>query len=152
MVRLEENGEFIKIFCPQLFKYLDGPHKLALMQALLLISWETKMLQWEYDPTDGEIRAMVEFPLADAVLTRRQFERVFAGLMQMVEAYYPRLQAVIETGVDPGRAGGGTAGGDLLREFQEFLRGRGDDGSSGGGGGGGTSGNADADVPVPDAL
>lgn len=104
IVRLVEYGEFIKIFYPQLFKYLDGSHKLTLMQTLLLVSWETKMLQWEYDPTEGEIRAMVEFPLADAVLSRRQFERALTGLMQMVEAYHPRLEAVIETGVDPGRA------------------------------------------------
>jgi hypothetical protein len=126
--------------------YPDGPHKLPLMQTLLLTSWETKMLQWEYDPQDGEIRAMIEFPLEDAVLTQRQFHPAFGGLMQMIELFHPRLRAVIETGVDPGREGGQTPSDDMMRAFQEFLRGRGDGGSAPAPAGCGAGGSA------PDAL
>ncbi len=151
VVRLEENGEFLKIMCPRLFMYPDGPHKLPLMQTLLLTSWETKMLQWEYDPADGEIRAIVEFPLEDAILTQRQFSRAFTGLTQMVERFYPRLKAVIETGVDPGREGSSTASDDLMRAFQEFLRDRRDGAGDEPGRAGGHDNN-DADVPIPDAL
>jgi hypothetical protein len=103
-VALEEDGRFLKIFAPRLLKYGDGPHKLALMQTLLLTSWESKMLQWEYDPIDGEVRAMVEFPIEDAALTEQQFFRAFDGLSRLAMLYYPRLKSVIETGSDPGRA------------------------------------------------
>lgn len=136
VVRLEENGEFIKIFTPRLLSYLNGPNKLVLMQALLHISWETKMLQWEYDPTDGEIRAIIEFPLEDATLTQRQFDRAMSGLLQLVEAFLPRLKTVIETGEDPGRRD--DSNDELARAFRDFL------GQRGGGAGGGPD--------VPDEL
>lgn len=139
VVRLEENGEFLKIFAPKLFMYPDGPHKAALMQALLLTSWETKMPQWEYDPTDGEVRAIVEFPLEDAILTERQFARAFDGLIQLISRFYPRLKQVLETGEDPGRKDR-TGQDDLSRAFREFIDGGGGGDSSGGGG------------DVPDAL
>jgi hypothetical protein len=61
------------------------------------------MLQWEYDPSDGEIRAIIEFPLEDALLTERQFNRCLYSLVQLVdELALPRLQMVMETGEDPG--------------------------------------------------
>jgi len=146
MVVLEENGEFIKIFSPQLFTCSEGPHLFPFMQTLLLISWETKMLQWEYDPGDGEVRAMIEFPIEDSVLTERQFNRAFDGLLQMIELFYPRLKTVLETGVDPGREGGRTASDDMMRAFQEFLRGRdGQDDEPAPVGSG-------SDVSAPDAL
>jgi hypothetical protein len=103
-VTVEEDGRFLKIFAPRLLQYGEGPHKLMLMQTLLLTSWESKMLQWEYDPIDGEVRAMVEFPIEDAELTEAQFFRAFDGLSRLAMLYYPRLKSVIETGTDPGRA------------------------------------------------
>lgn len=61
------------------------------------------MLQWEYDPSDGEIRAIIEFPLEDAILTERQFNRCLDSLVELVdEIAMPRLQTVMEVGEDPG--------------------------------------------------
>jgi len=123
VIRLQENGEFFEILVPSLFKYPDGPNKLPLMQTLLHISWETKMLQWEYDPSDGEIRATIEFPLEDALMTSRQFFRVFDGMLQFVQVYGPRIRAVIETGKDPARNPTGTSPDELARSFLDFLEG-----------------------------
>lgn len=59
------------------------------------------MLQWEYDPSDGEIRAIIEFPLEDAEMTERQFNRCLHGLVQLVdEMAMPRLKHVMATGFD----------------------------------------------------
>ena len=116
------------MFIPKLFTYQSGPHKAALLQTLLLTSWETKMLQWEYDPSDGEVRAMVEFPLEDAPLTERQFFRAFDGLLHLSVRFHPRLKQVIESGEDPGRAEPG-AGADS--EWGAFLRGGGGDDGGG---------------------
>ncbi|MEO0410180.1 MAG: hypothetical protein AAF289_22770 [Cyanobacteria bacterium P01_A01_bin.135] len=103
VAQLEEDGEFFKLFAPQVLTGLQHhPHKLAILQTMLRISWETKMLQWEYDPSDGEIRAIIEFPLEDATLTERQFNRCLDGLMEIIdEIAMPRLLAVLETGDDP---------------------------------------------------
>ncbi len=104
VIELDEDGEFFEIFAPRVLSGVkDHPHKTAILQTMLCISWETKMLQWEYDPSDGEIRAIIEFPLEDAILTERQFYRCLHSLVQLVdELALPRLQAVMETGEDPG--------------------------------------------------
>ncbi|MGB3495984.1 MAG: hypothetical protein WBA57_24865 [Elainellaceae cyanobacterium] len=103
VVQLEEDGEFFKLFAPRVLAGVDEhPYKEAILQTMLSISWETKMLQWEYDPSDGEIRAIIEFPLEDATLTERQFNRCLYGLVQIVdEIAMPRLKTVMETGQDP---------------------------------------------------
>lgn len=121
VIGLEENGEFLKIICPNLLRYLDGPHKLPLMQSLLMVSWETKMLQWEYDPGDGEVRAIIEFPIEDSLLTERQFFRAFTGLVTLIQTYLPRLKAVAETGKDPGREGHDTPTDRWIEELRRHL-------------------------------
>ncbi|MGJ3245799.1 MAG: hypothetical protein ACFE0I_06965 [Elainellaceae cyanobacterium] len=104
VVQLEEEGEFFKLFAPRVLSGVNHHrYKESILQTMLCISWETKMLQWEYDPSDGEIRAIIEFPLEDATLTERQFNRCLYGLVQIVdEMAMPRLKTVMETGEDPG--------------------------------------------------
>lgn len=102
IIELEEDGEFFAIYAPQVLAGVsDHEYKSAILQTMLSISWETKMLQWEYDPIDGEIRAIIEFPLEDAQLTERQFNRCLHALVQIVdEMALPRLLHVMDTGVD----------------------------------------------------
>ncbi len=104
VIQLDEEGKFFKLFVPEVLAGVkDHPFKAAILQTMLSISWETKMLQWEYDPLDGEIRAIIEFPLEDSVLTQRQFNRCLDGLIEIVDDWaMPRLLEVMMTGVDPG--------------------------------------------------
>lgn len=81
VIHLDEDGKFFRLFAPQVILGVkDHPYKQALLQTMLCISWETKMLQWEYEPSKGEIRAIIEFPLEDSILTEKQFNRCLAGL------------------------------------------------------------------------
>jgi hypothetical protein len=118
VIQLDEEGEFFELFAPRVLSGVkDHPHKAAILQTMLCISWETKMLQWEYDPSDGEIRAIIEFPLEDSTLTERQFNRCLFSLIELVdEIALPRLQAVMDTGEDPGDI---TEGERLLLRLQE---------------------------------
>lgn len=118
VIQLDEDGEFFELFAPRVLSGVkDHPHKAAILQTMLSISWETKMLQWEYDPSDGEIRAIIEFPLEDSTLTERQFNRCLYSLVELVdEIALPRLQTVMETGDDPGDI---TEGERLLLRLQE---------------------------------
>lgn len=104
VIQLDEEGEFFEVYAPRVITGVkDHPYKNEILQTMLCISWETKMLQWEYDPSDGEIRAIIEFPLEDAELTERQFNRCLYSLVQLVdELALPRLQTVMMTGEDPG--------------------------------------------------
>ncbi len=118
VVQLDEGGKFFRLFAPQVIVGVQHhPYKAAILQTMLAISWETKMLQWEYDPSDGEIRAIIEFPLEDSILTEKQFNRCLTGLIQLVDSVaMPRLQAVMETGHDPGNV---ELGERLLLSIQE---------------------------------
>ncbi len=102
-IQLSENGEFLQFVAPQLLAVKDCLHKGVLFQTMLAISWEIKMLRFEYDPTDGEVRASIELPIEDSQLTERLFNRCLSGLIELVDSIaMPRLNAVLATGVDPG--------------------------------------------------
>lgn len=122
VIDLEEAGEFFKIYAPQVISGLKNhPHLGAALQTLLTISWETKMVQWEYDPSDGEVRAMIEFPLEDSLLTQRQFLRCLDALVRIVdEKAFPRLQKTLLTGEDPGDEADDER---FLLEFEQHLPG-----------------------------
>lgn len=98
VIKLEENGEFLKLFTPKAYVYKDGPHVRAVLKACMYVSWRTKMLQYEYDPSDGEIRAMIEFPLEDAKLTKRQLMRVLMALPELLDRYDSMIRNAIATG------------------------------------------------------
>ena len=97
-IRLQENGEYIEIYAPRLYMYKDGPNVLAMLQACLVASWRTTMVQFEYDPSDGEIRAAIELPLEDSTLTSRQFHRMLKGLLEIVDKYHGMLKGAMDTG------------------------------------------------------
>ncbi len=118
VIQLDESGEFLKLFAPEILAGVKTHRfKEAILETMLSISWETKMLQWEYDPSDGEVRAMIEFPIEDATLTERQFFRCLSGLVETVDNIaMPRLQKVMDSGRDPAEV---EVGERLLLTIQE---------------------------------
>ncbi|MBD3235779.1 MAG: hypothetical protein GF330_03665 [Candidatus Eisenbacteria bacterium] len=117
VIKLEEGGEFLKLFTPKAYVYKEGPHALAVLKACMYVSWRTKMLQYEYDPSDGEIRAMIEFPLEDAELTQRQLMRVLMALPELLD----RFDETIRTAIDHGKLVTEQAPDARLRELLERL-------------------------------
>lgn len=108
IIKLEEEGEYIKIFAPQAF--VVPPDRASLfLQACAMVQWRTKLIQFEYDQTDGEVRPIVEFPLEDAPMTRRQLMRCLQGIVQIIDEYYIVLDRTLKEGViefqDPKPAG-----------------------------------------------
>jgi hypothetical protein len=98
VIKLEENGEFIKIFTPSCYQY-SGGNQGVLFQVLLMISWKTKMIQFEYDHSDGEVRVVIEFPLEDSSLTERQLMRGVVSLAQIIDKYHSAMVNAMEQGV-----------------------------------------------------
>jgi hypothetical protein len=99
IVRLEEDGEYVKVFAPGVYKYKEGPNLVAVLEACMYSSWRTKMVQFEYDPSDGEIRAVIEFPLEDARLTAKQLRRMVSGLANILDD----CDSIIRTAIDTGK-------------------------------------------------
>ena len=121
-ISLDEDGEYWQIVAPQLLIGINNhPYKSVLFQALLALSWNTKMVRWGYDQMDGEISATIEFPLEDGVLTQKQFERCLESLVHLVDQIaMPRLKVVLETGIDPGEQ---ELGERLLLSLEEMYPG-----------------------------
>lgn len=104
VLQLSEGGEFLQFQAPQLLMVPDHVFKGVLLQTMAHIEYQLKMLRLEYDPTDGEVRASIELPLEDALLTEQQFNRCLNGLVHLVDnEVMPRLKGVLATGEDPGQ-------------------------------------------------
>lgn len=102
-IQLRDNGKYIEFIVPQLLHVKDHVFKGPLFQTMLAIAWEIKMIRWQYDPSDGEVRATIEFLLEDALLTEQQFNRILDALINILDEYaMPRLLSVLHTGNDPG--------------------------------------------------
>lgn len=119
-INLKENSEYFQMVAPELLTGIkDHIYKGVLFQTLLALSWETKMVRWEYNLLDGEVRASIDFPLEDGILTQRQFDRCLDSLIRLVdELAVPRLKTVLEIGEDPGEK---ELGERLLLNLQEIL-------------------------------
>ena len=95
----EEDGKFLKVFTPRCYVVGEETNRAALMQTLLMVSWRTKMVQFEFDDSDGEIRAIIEFPLEDAFLTEQQLYRTVNTLVAIVDQFHPVIIKALEEGV-----------------------------------------------------
>ena len=98
VIKLDEDGEYINIFAPMAFR-VDGEHVDAFLRACMIIQWRTKLIQFEYDENDGEIRPIVEFPLEDGKMTDRQLLRSLSGLASLVDEFTPVLERAKDEGV-----------------------------------------------------
>ncbi len=104
IVAVEEEGEFLKILAPKAYQFpkdASSYNKMALFQTLLQISWETKMVQFEYDPDDGEVRAIIEFPIEDSTLTRKQLMRCIFGITGILEKHHEQIVDAMRNGLTP---------------------------------------------------
>ena len=124
VVAVEEDGGFLKILAPKAYQFpkdASSYNKLALFQTLLQISWDTKMVQFEYDPDDGEVRAIIEFPIEDSTLTCKQLMRCIYGITGVLEKYHEQITDAMRSGLTP------ETDEERKKAFEEFQRQRRDD-------------------------
>ena len=99
LVTLLEKGEFVKILAPSVFNLHNCKHPQSLSQALLEMSFKTKMLRWELDGKDGEIRASVDIPLENSKLKKNQFLRSLFAVPVILDQYYLSIKEAMDNGV-----------------------------------------------------
>lgn len=98
VIRVMEHGEFLAVFCPQAWNVAACPHKQAVFEAIAAIQSQYKLLRFDYDGVDGEIRPNVELPLEDSEITSRQFHRLIHGVLHGVQRYDGVIRHAMETG------------------------------------------------------
>lgn len=97
-VRLSENGQYLECLAPGLYDLGSCRHRDVVLRALMAIMQRTKMVRFDWDPADGEVRCSVECPLEDGSLTRRQFIRMLRALPEIIDDWDPVIRAAMETG------------------------------------------------------
>jgi hypothetical protein len=103
VTQFAEDGRFLEIWMPGLLQISnDNVFKGPLLQTLATLHYETRLVRFAYNPSNGEIIASVELPLADAELTQNQLCQSLQLLLHLVDRSLPRLKTVLATGNDPG--------------------------------------------------
>ena len=97
VIQLLEDGEYFKLFAPLAYK-IEPEQAAEFLQACAMIQWKTKLIQFEFDQRDGEVRPIVEFPIEDSMLTRKQLMRCVRGIVTLIDEYDPILRRVMEGG------------------------------------------------------
>ncbi|MFP4320299.1 MAG: hypothetical protein ACLFQ7_15205, partial [Phormidium sp.] len=99
LISLEDDGKFVKIVLPQLLTLNpDQPHYELGLQCLLHLGWRYKLVRWQRDPRDGEVRLQADLPLEDGELSSRQFWRTLQGCLQIAQQGRKQVQQVLQTG------------------------------------------------------
>lgn len=96
VIRLEEHGEYFKLFAPRSYKVSEA-HRDAFLRACAMVQYRTKLIQFEWNDDIG-VLPIVEFPLEDAPLTTRQLHRCIYGMVHLIDEYHDALALVAATG------------------------------------------------------
>ena len=99
VIRVLEGGEFVAAFTPQAWSIADTPHRSVVLEALVGVQSQYKMVRFDHDPADGEIRPNVELPLEEADVAPRQLHRMIHGIVHCVQRYDAVIRHAKETGV-----------------------------------------------------
>lgn len=97
-IKLEEDGEYLELYCPWAWDIESSKHAAAFLDACAEVQYRTKLLQFGYDPRDGEIRPTIEWPIEDGTVTSRQLARAIMGMKSLIDEYAPVLDRALATG------------------------------------------------------
>ena len=98
LILLEEGGSYVRFLCPRLYRYEGKRFRADLFQSCLMINYWTKLIQFEYDDRDGELRAVIELPLEDSQLTLAQLSRCLTSLAYIVDLIDPLIRKTLRQG------------------------------------------------------
>lgn len=114
---LELEGTFLQIrtislhHCPTGHKHLE-----PVLQALLRMNYELRLVKFGWDPRDGEIVAYADLWIMDAAVTKAQFSRMLHNYLPALDVCYGRIVKTLETGKDPGPQDAAAAAAEAIAE------------------------------------
>ena len=92
VISVTEEGEYIKFFVPSAYHIPEDESAYAVLKSFSIIAWQVKMLDFEVDPSDGEVRPTIDFPLEDGTATEQQLIRCCKTLAQLVDIFDPYIK------------------------------------------------------------
>ena len=119
ILRLEENGELLRIQVPMAYrlpKDASPETQVAVLRTINQLHWESKILQVEMDPEDGEIRLSIDFPIEDGNLTETQVTRMIRLIPALVDQGHLAMTDALDKAISlPPEA-------EISRRFDAFVR------------------------------
>ena len=97
-INLDEKGELLSFRAQRIYSYPEGEHAPSVMAACLYAAYLTKVVQYEFDPSDGEIAAVADLPIEDGKVTSKQFHRYLKALIETVKICHPMIAGAMESG------------------------------------------------------
>lgn len=97
-IRLDEDGRFLECIAPALYDLADCPHRDAVLRLLVMIMQRSKLIRFDFDADDGEVRGLTECPIEDGSLTREQFLRLLSAIPELVDRWDPAIRRALKTG------------------------------------------------------
>jgi hypothetical protein len=92
------DGEYVQVLAPRAYELTSCRYKGATLAALAELSYRTRALQCEYDPTDGEVRYVSDAWVLDNTLTARQVGMLVRMVVECLEEFDPVIRLAMETG------------------------------------------------------
>lgn len=105
MIFLLEEGGLVQLRAPALLRAQEDANRPLLLRAMLQMAYEIRLVQFEYDPEDGEVSTCIDIALEDGALTDIQLLRCCSVLLDVSFLARDRLGKILRTGEDPALAG-----------------------------------------------
>lgn len=99
VVQLTEEGEYIKFFVPAAYHIPLDDSAYAVLKTFAITSWQVKLLDFEVDPGDGEVRPTIDFPIEDGTITTEQIRRCCKTLARLVDIFHPYIKYAMKNNV-----------------------------------------------------
>ncbi len=95
-IEMSEDGEFLSVFAPGAYSVpLKQNNSLWFLKVCSQIEWQSKLVRYEYDESDGEVRPSIHLALEDNKLTAQQLRRYVSSLPQIIDRYDPELRKAL---------------------------------------------------------
>lgn len=123
LITIQEKGEFVRIISPSVFDLQKCNHPNALVKALLETAFKTKLVKWELNGKDGEVRASVDIPIENSRLKKKQFLRCLVSIPVILDQYYQSIKDAMDNGiVDIKRSGLPTEDASKPLELADLIK------------------------------
>lgn len=135
LVTILEDGRYLEIVGGNMYSATQAKDVGVLCQYLLGQNYTTKLLRWELDRTDNEVRATIEVAPVDGCITFDAFMRMLMLFPLVADSVHAAVTKVMTTGKLPApvrtnkrlqdllRRAGGMAGLErLIREHEDVTR------------------------------
>jgi acyl carrier protein len=99
VLEVDESGEWLRIFSPAAYNLAECRNLAAVLEVFAGIQWRTKLVCFEYDSGDGEIRPAVTHAVEDTSLSGAQLSTLIQAIPLILDSYHPVVVRAIETGV-----------------------------------------------------